>query len=228
MEKTHYSNNYKHMKRYFILLTVAILFVACEDQDDPGIQQTTITASFIYKDDLDHFTLICTSIGEIDEYQWSISDNQQIVILSPTTNEAIIELTSEATIASVRLTVKNARGSSTCSNIIDLPKLTFTRKFGLGRDITHEQSNNVNYEWYMCQIFSGTYSVINCGPTCATMAIKWANPDFSKTLEGCSVYLMLISQFRNFIPELHPFAICFIKTPQYQYGFCSFTCPFHS
>ncbi|MDR0604712.1 MAG: lantibiotic dehydratase family protein, partial [Bacteroidales bacterium] len=43
----------------------------------------------------------------------------------------------------------------------------------------------------------------------------------SRTGNGCSIYLMLISEFCYFIPELSPFTVCFIKTSQYQYIFSS-------
>ena len=38
-----------------------------------------------------------------------------------------------------------------------------------------EHSNNVDYEWYICQSFTGKYNGFNCCPTCTIMACKWAN-----------------------------------------------------
>ena len=53
-------------------------------------------------------------------------------------------------------------------------------KFGLGKVVSEECSNNVNYNWYIDQTTTGKYASINCGPSCVTMAIKWVDPAFSK------------------------------------------------
>jgi len=55
--------------------------------------------------------------------------------------------------------------------------------WGLGKKLTAEHSNNVKYNWYIDQKNTGRYSDENCGPTCATMVIKWSNQSFSKTTE---------------------------------------------
>jgi hypothetical protein len=57
------------------------------------------------------------------------------------------------------------------------------QRYGLGKVLIAERSNNVSYEWYIAQWTTGEYKEMNCGPTCATMACKWANPNFSKTVE---------------------------------------------
>ena len=51
---------------------------------------------------------------------------------------------------------------------------------------------------------------------------------FVEIEHGCSIYLMLISEFCYFIPELSPFTVCFIKTSQYQYIFSSVIRPSHA
>ena len=59
----------------------------------------------------------------------------------------------------------------------------YTASLGLGNLIQQNASNNCSYSWYMDQAYTGTYSNINCGPTCATMACKWADSAFAKTPE---------------------------------------------
>ena len=147
-------------------------------------------ASFTYVDDIDLFSLTSTSIGEISYYQWHTSEDQQAMLLSPTAKSTALELPSVATTINVSLTVKNNGGSSTSSQNITLPPLTFSRQYGLGRNTGNERSNNVNYEWYTDQINTGQHSYTNCGPVCATMAIKWSNQYFPKTSEDArSTYL---------------------------------------
>jgi hypothetical protein len=170
------------MNMRFVLLAVMVLLVACSSDNEN--LSAAISASFNYVDKTDCFTLISTSTGEIDEYQWHVLWNQQVRLLSPTASEAKLELPSEATTVIVSLTVKNSSGGTSTNTLnIDLPQLTFARQYGLGKNTEYERSNNVTYEWYMSQHNTGIYSAINCGPVCATMAIKWSNPDFSKTPE---------------------------------------------
>ncbi len=140
-------------------------------------------AEFTYKDDLDFFTLTSTSKGDIADYQWKISRNPEVRILNPKANSTALELPSVATTVDVSLTVTNIGGSSTVTQSIELPPLTFYRKYGLGRDFFKEVSNNVDYEWYLDQKNTGRFWNSNCGPTCVTMAIKWTNRDFAKTPE---------------------------------------------
>ena len=62
-------------------------------------------------------------------------------------------------------------------------QLPLHQRYGLGKNLIAERSNDVDYEWYINQSATGEYSEINCGPTCITMACKWANPNFTKTVE---------------------------------------------
>ncbi len=140
-------------------------------------------AGFTYTDNLDVFYLASTSTGEITDYQWHVSGDQQVRIVSPKAKITALELPSVTTTVEVSLTVTNNWGTSTASQNIELPPLTFYRKYGLGRDPVNEASNNVDYVWYMDQQNTGVYWSDNCGPTCATMAIKWVNRYFTKTPE---------------------------------------------
>jgi hypothetical protein len=61
---------------------------------------------------------------------------------------------------------------------------------GLGYVENIHVSNDNDYNSYIDQINTGKYSAENCGPTVATMAIKWINRDFDKTVEQArEVYL---------------------------------------
>jgi len=62
-------------------------------------------------------------------------------------------------------------------------ELPLHQRYGLGKTLTAEHSNNVSYEWYINQNTTGEYENTNCGPTCITMVCKWANPNFTKTVE---------------------------------------------
>jgi len=87
-----------------------------------------------------------------------------------------------ATATEIRLTVRNTAGFSSHSWPIDLDFSRYQR-WGLGENLTEMVSNNVSYEWHMSQANTGPYWSVNCAPACVTMAIKWANPNFTKTVE---------------------------------------------
>jgi hypothetical protein len=57
----------------------------------------------------------------------------------------------------------------------------YSLSWGLGHFINGYGSNEKNYDWYIDQSTSGNFANLNCGPASVTMAIKWANPDFTKT-----------------------------------------------
>ena len=175
--------NLKNAIAVVICIAVTTIFSCCKDDDIYPPIEPTLIASFTYEDEIDFFSFTSSSTGEISDYQWHISGNQQVMLLSPTEKSTAIELLSEAATINISLTVKNNGGASTSSQNITLPPLTFSRQYGLGRNTEKECSNNVNYEWYIDQINTGQHSYINCGPVCATMAIKWSNQYFSKTPE---------------------------------------------
>ena len=58
---------------------------------------------------------------------------------------------------------------------------SYTDGWGLGGFQKSTLSNNRDYDWYLDQSNTGTYSGINCGPTSTTMAAKWAKENFTKT-----------------------------------------------
>ena len=65
----------------------------------------------------------------------------------------------------------------------DDPPLPLHFSWGLGENLTAEHSNDVGYEWYIDQGNTGQHAHENCGPACATMAIKWVDPTFTGITE---------------------------------------------
>ena len=52
--------------------------------------------------------------------------------------------------------------------------------YGLGEHLTASNSLIKDYDYYFDQFDGSKYAGINCGPTVTTMAIRWADPSFSK------------------------------------------------
>jgi len=57
----------------------------------------------------------------------------------------------------------------------------YSVSWGLGHFISSSSTNERSYNWYIDQSTSGNFAGINCGPASVTMAIKWADADFTKT-----------------------------------------------
>jgi hypothetical protein len=55
-------------------------------------------------------------------------------------------------------------------------------KWGLGKVESEYVSLNRDYDWYVAQHTTGVGLRVNCAPTCAIMAAKWSDADFSKTV----------------------------------------------
>ncbi len=85
--------------------------------------------------------------------------------------------------ASIHLIASDGISEIERSKKIHFPILEECRTLGLGYELMVEKRINKAYEWYIDQGTTGEFAEINCGPTTVTMAIKWANPGFSKTVE---------------------------------------------
>ena len=191
-----------HLKHITTTVIFFVLFTGCGKEEINTILPPPPVANFVYEDFTDHASLRSTSTGEISEYLWYASDDYQ-TLLKPRRNNADLNLPSVATKVTVSLTVKNSGGSSTYTEIIDLPALTFCRKYGLGKNVEVEHSNNVDYEWYIDQFDTGEYGYFNCGPSCVTMALKWANQNFSKTTEEARYTLPILQPLPGWLWEFH-------------------------
>ncbi|MDR2938452.1 MAG: hypothetical protein LBU92_05900 [Prevotellaceae bacterium] len=53
----------------------------------------------------------------------------------------------------------------------------------MGTNIDVSVANNVDYNWYIDQYYTGTHWNVNCGPASVTMALKWELPFFNRTTE---------------------------------------------
>lgn len=80
----------------------------------------------------------------------------------------------------VQLTVKANDGAPGTNWTIHVK--SESEALGLGSVINESKSLNKNYDFYYDQGNTGTFSGVNCGPAVATMAAKWANENFSKTV----------------------------------------------
>lgn len=172
--------------RYLLPIFFSIVLFSCKKEDNGLIDLDSNIADFsiagelypVIKDDnkkellviipqtLDKTNLktIFPSVSDV-----SIVLNNQVLVSDTTTTDFS---------QPVQFTIRS-------KNTPQESKWTLTVKkesevLGLGTDLNAANSLKTNYDFYYEQRGSGTYFSVNCGPTAATMAIKWADSTFSK------------------------------------------------
>ncbi|WP_372641010.1 hypothetical protein [Ancylomarina sp.] len=173
------------MTKTILLLSLSAIMFSCTN--DTEEDNSILNVDFKYEVDIDEIKLSYNSNdidGDLLTYEWSteselvklvnVSDVSTYFELSESNQEQNIDIT---------LTVSDVESENSITKTITVPKFTETRKIGLGAQVTHEKSNDVEYKWYYDQAKTGKYAGVNCGPTTVTMAIKWANKNFSDTPE---------------------------------------------
>jgi hypothetical protein len=80
-------------------------------------------------------------------------------------------------------TVTAADQKTTQSWTVQATNNDFSLDWGLGHFISSANTLDRNYEWYIDQGSSGTFSYFNCGPASVTMAIKWSDSAFTHTAQ---------------------------------------------
>ncbi|MBN1180937.1 MAG: hypothetical protein JXB49_01530 [Bacteroidales bacterium] len=173
----------KYFKVIYLCL-IPILF-ACEKDNEPV--NAPPVADFTWIDNIDYLSLINNST-DIDGDSITLKYNSlcdTIEIINSAGENAHFLLPDPLTenILSVKLLVSDGEYSDSIIKEIPLPESTIERSYGLGINPESCKSNNVSYNWYMDQKFTGTYYYENCGPTSVTMAIKWVDENFEKTPE---------------------------------------------
>lgn len=78
------------------------------------------------------------------------------------------------------LTITVTSSDKARSTTFKLVLQTELQYFGIGGAVLAQKSLNKDYNFYFDQFDGSAWQAINCGPTVTTMAIKWADPSFTK------------------------------------------------
>ncbi|KXX67034.1 hypothetical protein [Flammeovirga sp. SJP92] len=174
---------------YYLFLLSIFCIISCTKDviEEETIPNKAPIASFDFNDLIDNFELVSNSTDEDGDSLsiiWS-TESELIKINSHNSEKAYIYLPvlEKEEEIEVHHIVSDGILSDTLIKTIRLPQTTNARKWGLGTEVIEEKSNNVEHEWYIDQKNTGTYYYENCGPSVATMSIKWINPNFNKTAE---------------------------------------------
>lgn len=173
-----------------IITAIALIAVSVSCIENKIIDEVAIkpTINFSYTDDTSRFIVDASEsyshYGENLAFKWKTS-TEGIYIENREESKAYFKLPISNNTESVNifLTVYDSKSSTEEAFTIKLPENNFARKWNLGTHVKKNISNNKNYDWYSDQFTSGNHYKINCGPACATMAIKWSNKNFFKTVQ---------------------------------------------
>jgi len=146
-----------------------------------------IIPNFDYTDESDRYFLNDKSYSIPDspglKEEWEIVDGEAKIQKGENIYFILPYTESNNSTIKVRLTITSQNHSVDTIKNLPLPQTTWYRIYAIGKEVAQQKSNDVNRDWYIDQTNTGTYSIDNCGPACATMALKWVYPDFSLTTE---------------------------------------------
>jgi len=162
-----------------------IVLFACGDDEKIN---TPPVALFEFTDDLDRITLDGSisrdSEGDPLLFRWTASD-ASVFFDNSAAGESFFKIPQGASPkqVDVTLTVTDGKFEDVKTRTVDVPGYSYIRSVGLGKALTSEVSNDVDFEWYIDQSNTGEHSLLNCGPASVTMAIKWFDKNFTGTGE---------------------------------------------
>jgi hypothetical protein len=173
-----------HLLQASVLLLFSF-FISCKEDEDNDNHKPV--ADYSYMDEIDKYTFSNASEdedGDILAFHW-LSDCNDVRFDNSYSEEPSFYLfeSDAPTQISITLIASDGNLSDSVTQSITLPKTTTDRLYGLGKETKEVKSNNVSYNWYFDQGNTGQHSGNNCGPSSVTMAIKWADENFSKTPE---------------------------------------------
>ena len=190
MEKT----RFKSLCSYVWLLVMLACVASCSDDDELQPQQTDFVTYKIkgYEDaktTIDAATHTITvrlpddvTDGSALVPEFTVSDGAQASI-----NRVVQQSGASALNFNdmVLYTVSNADYTVKTRWHVVVTNNDYTAQYGMGNFLSYWWSNNGTSDqgYYLQQQHTGPYSDVNCGPACATMAMKWRNPQFTGTVE---------------------------------------------
>ena len=166
---------------YYLCLVASLVSLAsCSDNDELADGMQTNFTSFKIKGYEDAVTTIDVATRTVTvRLPDEVTSGKDLVP---------VFTVSEGTQASInRVIQQSGTNAMDFSNevLYTVANADYTAKYGMGNFLTDRWSNNgTNPDgYYIQQQHTGEYSSVNCGPTCAVMALKWRDPNCSVTVE---------------------------------------------
>lgn len=172
------------MRKIILAISILAALYSCEKIENPNIAPVA-KIKCISKSN----TIELDASGSKDEdsseltFSWS-SCSSNIIIENSNEEKAYITIPENNSdlCANITLTVSDGVNVSNTSTIVYLNTPAKIKSWGFENLTVTFKSNNTFYNWYIDQKNTGRFNRLNCGPSSATMAVKWSNPKFDKTV----------------------------------------------
>ncbi len=190
----------KDLFKYLLILCLFPVMLACEEEreGDPDMPVDQETLMIAKQDENIRFmaTAQTKEVGFVANTLWNakvIGDgaSEGWLTVSPTSGmqgNKTLDLTVTENTLDVARTLEVLLYTAEDSIIINVVQAVATDDnkylaWGFELPIGDMFSYTRSYDWYIDQYNTGEFSSINCGPSCATMAMKWLDSDFNRTAE---------------------------------------------
>jgi hypothetical protein len=171
------------MKKYLFLSIALITLISSCKKEEINYPPVAVISYIVKSGTIElHGEKSTDPENNLVDYHW-ITDANDVLIKDSNKSIAYFEVPQLTVDKTIKITLIVGDGQFQDSSAISIAFLANNniRIWGLGSILKSTQSNNRAYEWYLDQMNTGTFSDINCGPTSATMAIKWFNQNFTGT-----------------------------------------------
>ncbi len=173
----------------FTVTFFTLVLTGCKKDDviDPSLSELPAFVNFSIESETQATVInrnaktVSVKLGNLEDWSalkvnFDLSASGQVFFK----NEALISGTSTLDLSKqVEIEVKSPDGTQ--STTWKIEHTSALENYGLGKWLTSATSLPASSNFYFDQGGTGAYQFINCGPTVATMAIKWSDPAFSLT-----------------------------------------------
>jgi hypothetical protein len=173
-----------------LFIALCLLLSDCNKKEQPSVAQDTNILSYSIQNSPAQVSIV-SSQHEINiRFPDSVMNGEGLIAnftLSPGCKATIKNIeqvsgVSKNNYANVFVYTVSSPGNSSDWRVTSTNN-DYTTSLGLGNFIQQTARNDCSYPWYLDQGYTGPYTYSNCGPTCVTMACKWADSAFTKTPE---------------------------------------------
>ena len=181
----------KLLKGICLVCCIGLILTACSDEEEGLFDGTDITSVSVPGTDAGNnidknnqtITVILPEHTDFSNVKLNINASEGATVSLEETGETIVNGETFLDLTKGVKLIVTAQNSNRAHWVLYADNNGYTSAYGLGKILTDSKSNNAEREVYLEQHNSTTFPNSNCAPTCAAMAINWANPRAQMTVE---------------------------------------------
>ena len=181
----------KLLKGICLVCCIGLILTACSDEEEGLFDGTDITSVSVPGTDAGNnidknnqtITVILPEHTDFSNVKLNINASEGATVSLEETGETIVNGETSLDLTKGVKLIVTAQNSNRAHWVLYADNNGYTSAYGLGKILTDSKSNNAEREVYLEQHNSTTFPNSNCAPSCAAMAINWANPRAQMTVE---------------------------------------------